>query len=147
MDSTTASVQKSDEEWKKILTKEEYRVLRQNGTERAFTGEYDKHFPVAGYFKCRACGNPLYSAQAKFDSGCGWPAFDKHFVDSIHAERDTSHGMQRTAINCKRCMSHLGHVFEGEHLTDTNVRHCVNSVSIQYDAGPVPQGMQERKEF
>lgn len=133
-------VQKSDEDWRKELNPQEFHVLRQKGTERAFTGEYDKFYPEAkeGYFACRACKNPLYTASAKFNSGCGWPAFDKCIKDSIVVEVDTSHGMKRVEIMCGKCGGHLGHVFHGEGLTPTNERHCVNSVSVKYIKGPLP---------
>lgn len=82
-----------------------------------------------GHFVCRGCKTPLYSAKAKFDSGCGWPAFDKCYKGSINTHVDSSMGMRRVEITCATCGGHLGHVFEGERMTDTNERHCVNSVS------------------
>jgi peptide-methionine (R)-S-oxide reductase len=136
-------IKKSEEEWKQSLSPEEYNVLREKGTERPRTGEYDKYYPKNGFFKCRACGNPLYSAAAKFNSGCGWPAFDKCFRNSIEIEVDNSFGMKRVEIMCGNCGGHLGHVFSGERFTDTNERHCVNSVSVRYDNGPIPDGLEE----
>ena len=133
-----AKVVKTPAEWKAVLSPLEYRVLREKDTERAFTGEYDKFKPKQGYFACRGCGNPLYSWQAKFDSGCGWPAFDKCFRGSVATHVDNSYGMRRVEIVCAKCEGHLGHVFEGERFTDTNERHCVNSVSVKYIDGPVP---------
>ena len=127
----------TEEEWKAKLTPQEYNVLREKGTERASTGEYDKYYPKAGFFKCRGCGNPLYSAAAKFNSGCGWPAFDKCYKGSIKTEIDTSFGARRVEIMCAACDGHLGHVFENEGFSDTNERHCVNSISVRYDPGSV----------
>eukprot|EP01116_Phalansterium_solitarium_P010372 TRINITY_DN2508_c0_g2_i1.p3 TRINITY_DN2508_c0_g2~~TRINITY_DN2508_c0_g2_i1.p3 ORF type:complete len:191 (-),score=64.77 TRINITY_DN2508_c0_g2_i1:106-678(-) len=134
-------VQKSDDDWRKQLTPQEYNVIRKKGTEPARTGEYDKFDPKDGYFACRACANPLYSAKAKFHSGCGWPAFDKCYKDSVLTEVDMSFGMRRVEIVCAKCGGHLGHVFEGERFTDTNQRHCVNSVSIKYVSGTEPAGL------
>mmetsp|Transcript_5246 Transcript_5246/g.10719 ORF Transcript_5246/g.10719 Transcript_5246/m.10719 type:complete len:150 (-) Transcript_5246:52-501(-) len=90
--------QMTDEDWKQVLSPEEFRVLREKGTERAGTGEYDKMYPVKGHFKCAGCGNPLYSAQSKFNSGCGWPAFDKCYQGSLKVEVDRTWGMTRTEI-------------------------------------------------
>ncbi len=91
-------------------------------------------YPKAGHFACRACGNPLYSAAAKFNSGCGWPAFDRCYADSVATETDLSLGRRRVEIMCARCGGHLGHVFHGEQLTGTDERHCVNSVSVRFVA-------------
>ena len=124
------------EQWKNKLTTEEYEVLFEKATERRGTGEYNKYYPQTGYFKCRACDNPLYSAGSKFDSGCGWPAFDKCYEGSVRTEADYSWGV-RIEILCANCGGHLGHVFEGERMTDTNERHCVNSVSVKYDPGNI----------
>lgn len=126
---------KSDAEWKKLLDPEEYRILRKKGTERAGTGEYDHFYPKEGYFVCKGCGNPLYSAAAKFNSGCGWPAFDKCYAGAVKTEVDVSFGMRRIEIMCAKCDGHLGHVFEGERFTPTNERHCVNSKSVKYVEG------------
>lgn len=122
----------TDSEWRKLLSNQEYRILRQKGTEYPGTGEYDGFYPKEGYFACRACGNPLYSAESKFKSGCGWPAFDKCYKGSVTTIADNSLGMRRVEITCANCGGHLGHVFEGERMTDTNERHCVNSVSVTY---------------
>uniref|UniRef100_A0A0G4FGB5 Peptide-methionine (R)-S-oxide reductase n=1 Tax=Chromera velia CCMP2878 TaxID=1169474 RepID=A0A0G4FGB5_9ALVE len=138
-------VKKSEAEWKEKLTAAEYQVIRNKGTERPGTGEYDKFYPKQGYFKCKACDHPLYSAKAKFDSGCGWPAFDKCFKGSVVTERDASMGMVRIEIMCGKCGGHLGHVFEGERMTSTNERHCVNSVSVKFVDEPVPAGLEEAK--
>ncbi|EOD32405.1 hypothetical protein EMIHUDRAFT_57831, partial [Emiliania huxleyi CCMP1516] len=105
---------KSEAEWKKQLNAQEYNVLREKGTERAGTGEYDKFYPKAGHFVCRGCGLPLYSAESKFKSGCGWPAFDRCYKGAVRTEVDSSFGMRRVEIMCSSCGGHLGHVFEGE---------------------------------
>ncbi|HEX8710080.1 MAG TPA: methionine-R-sulfoxide reductase [Pyrinomonadaceae bacterium] len=115
------------------LSAEEERVIVLKGTERPFTGEYDKLFSP-GTFICRRCNNPLYSAEAKFNSGCGWPSFDEEYPESV--ERHTDADGRRIEILCARCHAHLGHVFEGEGLTDKDTRHCVNSLSIRF----VPEG-------
>mmetsp|Transcript_13910 Transcript_13910/g.28475 ORF Transcript_13910/g.28475 Transcript_13910/m.28475 type:complete len:171 (+) Transcript_13910:160-672(+) len=132
-----ARVERSDEEWRKVLSRKAYHVLREKGTEPPGSGEYNKAFPESGYFCCAACGNPLYSAQAKFDSGCGWPAFDKAFSGAIHINVDHSHGQRRTEITCAKCDGHLGHVFRGEGFTQTNERSCVNSLSIKHVDGEI----------
>ncbi|CAM9854365.1 unnamed protein product [Chrysoparadoxa australica] len=127
-------VKKAEEAWKGELTDEEYYVLRQKGTE-ARGGEYDGIYPTevrAGHFVCRACKAPLYSAESKFKSGCGWPAFDKCYEGSVVTHSDNSFGMRRVEIMCGNCGGHLGHVFEGERMTPTNERHCVNSLSVKY---------------
>lgn len=122
----------TDREWRELLTPEEYRVLRQKGTERPFTGEYNE-FEGDGTFHCRACDAPLYDTRTKFHSGCGWPSFYDNLPDTVVRERDESHGMVRVEILCARCGGHLGHVFEGEGFpTPTDERHCVNSLSIRF---------------
>lgn len=133
-----ASADADDTVWREKLSPEQYRILRQKGTEMGGTGEYNKFTPAEGFFKCAACENPLYSAQSKFDSGCGWPAFDKCYTGAVKTETDISFGMKRVEIMCNACGGHLGHVFEGESFTATNERHCVNSVSIKYDKGTPP---------
>lgn len=115
------------------LTAEEKHIVEDKGTEAPFSGEYDD-FYEDGTFICRRCNTPLFSAKAKFDAGCGWPSFDENFPNAVRRELDADG--RRTEILCAHCGAHLGHVFEGEHLTDKNTRHCVNSLSIKF----VPAG-------
>ncbi|MBQ4819367.1 peptide-methionine (R)-S-oxide reductase MsrB [Aquimarina sp. MMG016] len=124
-------IQKTEAEWKQQLSEEQYRVLRQKGTERPFTGEYNMHFEE-GTYTCMACNTPLFESATKFDSGCGWPSFDKSIEGRVEYIRDTSHGMIRTEILCANCGSHLGHVFN-DGPTETGQRYCVNSVSVDFD--------------
>ncbi|CDJ31998.1 selR domain-containing protein, putative [Eimeria mitis] len=165
--------QKTEEEWRQTLTREEYRVLREKATEPAGSGEYDRFTPSSGCFVCRGCLSPLFPASSKFKSGCGWPAFDRAYKGKVKAVLDLSGGMRgclsplfpasskfksgcgwpafdraykgkvkavldlsggmrRWEIICSTCGGHLGHVFNGERFTDTNERHCVNSLSIKY---------------
>lgn len=119
------------EDFFKNLTPSERKVLVDKGTEAPFTGEYNA-FYEAGIFVCRACDNPLYESAAKFDAGCGWPAFDKVRDGAVNRVADHSLGHVRTEITCAQCGGHLGHVFEGEQLTPTDSRHCVNSLSIRF---------------
>lgn len=111
------------------LTSEEKRIIEEKGTEAPFTGKYD-NFYNEGTYSCRKCNAPLFSSQAKFDAGCGWPSFDDHFPQAVKHIPDTDG--HRTEIQCAKCGAHLGHVFEGEKLTAKNTRHCVNSLSIQF---------------
>ena len=141
------AVQKSDAEWREGLSDMEYQVLRLKGTERPGTGEYNKYYPTEGHFVCAApsCAQPLYSAQAKFDSGCGWPAFDKIVKGAVVTQTDNTLGMKRVEILCSGCGGHLGHVFEGEGFTPTMERHCVNSVSVKYVEGAPAEPLEEAK--
>ncbi|KAI8319520.1 peptide methionine sulfoxide reductase msrB [Martensiomyces pterosporus] len=126
------SVTKTDNEWRAILSPEQFRVLRQRGTEAPGTGEYDKKFD-AGVYHCGACSAPLYKSTTKFNSGCGWPAFFDAIPGAVARREDSSHGMARTEIVCSKCNSHLGHVFKGEGFnTPTDERHCVNSISLKF---------------
>ena len=127
------SVNKTEEEWKQQLTPEEFYVLRQKGTERPFTGEFDLHFKNGDYH-CRACKAKLFTSEHKFESGCGWPSFDQAVEGAIEYIRDTSHGMIRTETVCANCGSHLGHVFNDGPRETTGQRYCINSVSIDFDA-------------
>lgn len=128
---STYPYQLSEEEWRKKLSEEEYRVLRRKGTERPFTGTYNVH-KEDGTYKCKACDAVLFDSTAKFDSGCGWPSFDKSVEGSIEYVRDITHGMIRTEILCANCGSHIGHVFD-DGPTNTGQRYCVNSVSIDFE--------------
>lgn len=121
----------TEEEWKKILSNEQYSILREKGTERPFTGRYD-HFFEPGKYVCAGCGQDLFISDSKFNSGCGWPAFDKPLTkDVIDYKKDLSYGMIRTEIMCSACGGHLGHVFN-DGPTETGERYCVNSVSLNF---------------
>ncbi|EEP74179.1 peptide-methionine (R)-S-oxide reductase [Micromonospora sp. KC207] len=123
---------RTEDEWRVRLSPEEFRVLREAGTERPWTGEY-VNTKTPGVYHCRACGAQLYPSDTKFDSHCGWPSFDDAIPGAVREIEDNSHGMRRTEIRCARCDSHLGHVFRGEGFTPKDTRHCVNSVSIRLE--------------
>jgi peptide-methionine (R)-S-oxide reductase len=124
-------VEKSEEEWKQTLTPEQYHVLRQKGTERAFTGKYWNHHED-GTYTCAACGQELFTSDTKFDSGCGWPSFyDAKDNGTVVFHEDFSHGMHRIEVLCSRCGGHLGHVFN-DGPQPTGQRYCINSVSIDF---------------
>jgi peptide-methionine (R)-S-oxide reductase len=124
-------IEKTDAEWRKELTPEQYQVMRQKGTERAFAGAYvDNH--EKGTYRCAACGEPLFDADTKFDSGSGWPSFFKPLsADAVETEEDRTHGMRRTEVMCKKCGAHLGHVFD-DGPKPTGQRYCINSISLDF---------------
>jgi methionine-R-sulfoxide reductase len=124
-------INKTEEEWKKELKPDQYHVLREKGTEAPFTGKYYLN-KEKGVYVCAACGNELFTSDMKFDSGCGWPSFDREIAGGkIIMNRDKSHGMIRTEIICAKCGSHLGHIFD-DGPTDTGMRYCVNSLSLDF---------------
>ncbi len=121
----------NEDELKKKLTPEQYRVLREKGTEMPGSGKY-LHEKRQGTYNCAACGNPLFASDAKFDSGTGWPSFDTAFLGAVEYIEDSSHGMNRTEVVCARCKSHLGHVFP-DGPTSTGKRYCMNSVCLDLE--------------
>ena len=132
MDSSrTYPVSKTDEQWREQLTPEEYTVLRRAGTERPWTGEYNDT-KALGTYSCRACDAELFTAEAKFDSHCGWPSFyEPTSKDNVELIEDVSLGMRRVEVRCATCGSHLGHVFDDAPQTPTGDRYCMNSVSLK----------------
>jgi peptide-methionine (R)-S-oxide reductase len=125
-------IEKTDEEWKKTLTPEQYHILREKGTERAFTGVYaDAHDP--GVYKCAGCGNPLFSSDTKFESGSGWPSFYEPLKkDAVATESDRKFMMTRTEVLCAKCGGHLGHVFP-DGPEPTGLRYCMNSAALKLE--------------
>lgn len=122
----------SDDYWKKKLTPEQYKILREKGTEAPFSGKFYKNFE-SGMYECAGCGNPLFSSDTKFDSDCGWPSFDKELKsENIELVEDTSHGMIRTEVLCKNCGGHLGHVFDDGPKDTTGKRFCINSIALNF---------------
>lgn len=133
MNDTNKNIQKTDEEWRRELTPEEYTVLRQQGTERPFSGEY-VHSKEKGMYRCRACGAVLFSSDTKFDSGTGWPSFTEPANrENVEIIEDTSHDMRRVEVRCKNCGSHLGHVFGDGPAEKGGQRYCINSVCLTLD--------------
>lgn len=125
-------ISKTEDQWRQELTPEQYRILRDKGTERAFTGEY-AHTKSPGVYRCAACGQELFSSESKYDSGSGWPSFFQPVQpERVEAHEDGSHGMRRTEVTCSRCDSHLGHVFP-DGPRPAGLRYCINSASLKLE--------------
>ena len=135
------TVAKSEEEWKKSLTPEQYRILREKGTEPAFTGKYTDH-KEAGTYSCAGCGQELFESETKFNSHCGWPSFWEAMDKSkVAYHEDNSHGMRRVEVTCSRCGGHLGHIFD-DGPPPTHKRFCINSASLTFQ--PAESGKNDR---
>jgi peptide-methionine (R)-S-oxide reductase len=138
-------VVRSEAEWRQLLTPEQYYVLREKGTEPPFNNKYDHHFQP-GTYACAACGQVLFDAETKFNSGCGWPAFYAAKAgDRVQLTPDLSHGMVRTEVTCSRCDSHLGHIFDDAPQTPTGQRYCINSVSLVFKPASGEDASEEGK--
>jgi len=125
-------IEKSEQEWRQALSPDQYRVLREKETEAPFSGEYD-HVVEPGTYRCAGCGAELFDSDAKYDSGCGWPAFSAPAAgEAVDEETDTSHGMVRTEVLCSNCGGHLGHVFP-DGPRPTGLRYCINSAALELD--------------
>jgi len=132
-------ISKTDAEWKALLTDEQYRVMREAGTEPPFSGEYDQ-FWEAGTYSCAGCGHPLFDSKSKFSAGCGWPSFHSELDSArIVQQPDFSHGMSRIELCCPKCGAHLGHVF-ADGPPPTGQRYCINSVSLEFQEQPDEDG-------
>lgn len=131
MNNKKYNIEKTEQEWEEQLSPEEYKILRQKGTEFPHTGKYNLHFDE-GVYKCKGCGQVLFESESKFKSNCGWPSFDNAIDGTIEYIKDTTHRMVRTEILCANCGGHLGHVFD-DGPTESGVRFCVNSASIDFD--------------
>lgn len=127
----TDKVDLTEDQWRERLTPEQYHVLREGGTERAFTGKYEQN-KAPGMYLCAGCGEPLFAAETKYDSGSGWPSYTAPVAgDAVKELRDVSHGMIRTEVRCAKCEGHLGHVFP-DGPGDTGLRYCINSASLDF---------------
>ena len=129
----TRETRKTDAEWRQVLTPEQYRIMRQKGTESAFTGQYWNN-KDEGVYRCAGCGAPLFSSETKFDSRSGWPSFYAPVEqDNVEVEEDRSFGVRRTEVLCSNCEAHLGHVFDDGPRDKTGLRYCINSASLAFD--------------